>query len=86
MKYLLPEPMFFAMSDRVYGIESRVERGGPAAEIPEDLKCPSGRHNRRLTSCWCEPPSAGLHRLTVRVVRSSSEPLTLPSVSSVDFS
>lgn len=86
MKYLSKEPIVFGYTPKLL-FPAEPERGGPAAEIPEDLKCPSGRHNRRLTSCWCEPPSAGLaSRVVVRTVRSSSEALRLPCVSSVDFS
>jgi hypothetical protein len=30
------------------------ETGGPAAEIPEKDRCVSGKHNLRLTVCYCD--------------------------------
>lgn len=53
MKYLSPGPMFFGPPLRQQAIKRIVVRGGPAAEIPKRDRCASGRHNKRLTKCFC---------------------------------
>lgn len=51
--FLDPKPLFFPQRDPHEKQSAVVEKGGPAAPIPDEDKCPSGRHNLRLTSCWC---------------------------------
>jgi hypothetical protein len=53
MQYLNPGPMFFGPAVRRQLLKRIVERGGPAAAIPRRDRCPSGRHNKRLTECYC---------------------------------
>jgi hypothetical protein len=53
MQYLNPGPMFFGPVVRREALKRIVERGGPAAAIPKRDRCPSGRHNKRLTACYC---------------------------------
>lgn len=53
MQYLNPGPMFFGPAVKKRTIKSIVERGGPAAVIPKRDRCASGRHNKRLTNCYC---------------------------------
>ena len=54
MQYLNPGPMIFGPPTRKAPVKKVVARGGPAAEIPKQHRCPSGRHNKRLTQCFCE--------------------------------
>jgi hypothetical protein len=52
MKYLDSAPMFFAASTpKVKAMD--IERGGLPAFIEFEDRCPSGRHNKRLTDCIC---------------------------------
>jgi hypothetical protein len=53
MQYLNPGPMFFGPAVKRQPFKRIVERGGPAAEIPKRDRCSSGRHNKRLTECYC---------------------------------
>jgi hypothetical protein len=53
MQYLNPGPMFFGPPAKRTPVRRIVERGGPAAAIPKRDRCASGRHNRRLTECYC---------------------------------
>lgn len=57
MKYLSKEPIVFGFKGHPQ-FELVDERGGPAMEIPESDRCPSGRHNLKLTGCWCVAESA----------------------------
>jgi hypothetical protein len=45
--------MFFGYVGRQQRLKKIVERGGPAAVIPKRDRCASGRHNKRLTECYC---------------------------------
>lgn len=45
--------MFFGPPLRQRAMKRIVVRGGPAAEIPKRDRCASGRHNKRLTKCYC---------------------------------
>ncbi len=54
--FLDGKPLFFPQHTPNARILARVERGGLPAPIPDEDKCPSGRHNLRLTSCWCTAP------------------------------
>lgn len=53
MQYLNPGPMFFGPALKKRMVKTIVERGGPAAVIPKHDRCASGRHNKRLTECYC---------------------------------
>jgi hypothetical protein len=55
MKYLGKEPIVFGAMPGEKRSSQIVERGGLPAPIPKKDRCPSGRHNLRLTSCYCEP-------------------------------
>ena len=57
MKYLDSKPFNIGLSADTEHRPQVVETGGPATRIPDDAKCPSGRHNRRLTECYCAPPT-----------------------------
>jgi len=52
MQYLNPGPMFFGPPIK-RAVKRLTERGGPAAVIPRRDRCASGRHNKRLTKCFC---------------------------------
>lgn len=74
VKYLSKEPMFFGyggrgrhpMFERLSNadfldngkVELVKESGGPSHKIPRADKCPSGKHNLKLTGCWCVAESA----------------------------
>jgi len=45
--------MFFGPALKKRMVKTIVERGGPAAAIPKHDRCASGRHNKRLTECYC---------------------------------
>ena len=53
MQYLNPGPMFFGPAVKKRAIKTIIERGGPAAVIPKRDRCASGKHNKRLTECYC---------------------------------
>jgi hypothetical protein len=54
-KYLSPDPMVFGQfTQRSDKLELVKESGGPSHQIADEDKCPSGRHNKRLTECFCE--------------------------------
>ena len=53
MQYLNPGPMTFGPPMRQRAEKLIVEKGGPAAVIPRQHRCASGRHNKRLTQCFC---------------------------------
>ncbi|HEX5432870.1 MAG TPA: hypothetical protein VFY05_01425 [Candidatus Angelobacter sp.] len=59
MKYLNPGPMFFGPAIKRRPLKTIVVRGGPAAEIPKRDRCASGRHNKRLTDCYCASIPSG---------------------------
>jgi hypothetical protein len=58
MQYLNPGPMFFGPAVKRRATKTIIERGGPAAVIPKRDRCASGRHNKRLTECYCVRPAA----------------------------
>ena len=45
--------MFFGPSVKRLPLKRITVRGGPAAIIPKRDRCESGRHNKRLTQCYC---------------------------------
>ena len=53
MQYLQSGPMFFGPSVKRLPLKRITVRGGPAAIIPKRDRCESGRHNKRLTQCYC---------------------------------
>jgi hypothetical protein len=53
VKYLSKEPIVFGMSQGASISPEVTESGGPATVIPEEDKCSSGRHSKRLAQCWC---------------------------------
>jgi len=53
MRYLTSGPMSFGRIMPKRAEKQIVEKGGPAASIPREHRCVSGRHNKRLTSCYC---------------------------------
>jgi hypothetical protein len=53
MQYLNPGPMFFGPAVKRAAARTIIERGGPAAVIPKRDRCASGKHNKRLTECYC---------------------------------
>lgn len=53
MQYLNPGPMSFGPPREKRPEKLIVERGGPAAVIPKEHRCASGRHNKKLTQCFC---------------------------------
>jgi hypothetical protein len=59
MQYLNPGPMFFGPALKRPALKSIVMRGGPAAVIPKPDRCASGRHNKRLTKCYCASIPSG---------------------------
>jgi len=54
--------MFFGPAVKKRTIKSIVERGGPAAVIPKRDRCASGKHNKRLTDCYCNGSAAKKRR------------------------
>ncbi len=54
MQYLNPGPMVFGPPRRLRPLKPVVVIGGPAAPIPRKDRCASGRHNKRLTQCYCQ--------------------------------
>lgn len=69
-KYLSSDPMVFGQYNRIN--THKDDSGGPSHEIPAEDRCPSGRHNKRLTECWCEPEkfvvSCGVVKMNQRCV------------------
>ncbi len=53
MQYPNPGPMFFGPPVKAKPARLISVRGGRAAAIPKQDRCPSGRHNKRLTQCFC---------------------------------
>ena len=53
MQYLDSGPMTFGPLMPRRAEKLIVEKGGPAAVIPRQYRCASGRHNKRLTECFC---------------------------------
>ncbi|HSM79927.1 MAG TPA: hypothetical protein VLT57_19955 [Bryobacteraceae bacterium] len=53
MNYLDPGPMIFGPIASRQKTKQVTERGGPAAPIAKEDRCISGRHNKRLTECYC---------------------------------
>lgn len=46
--------MFFGQYNGHEKVELIVESGGVSHEIPLEFQCPSRRHDKRLTSCYCQ--------------------------------
>ena len=45
--------MKFYPANKICRGETTTLIGGPASVIPDADKCPSGRHNKKLTECYC---------------------------------